>query len=207
MATGRRARPTPAARRWRPPAPACWRSCPGPAAWWRRRSAWSRRSPRPPRPPWSAPRPRCRRPSSSPSACGSARPGSGVPARSATSFCSCSLIWSCWVLSSASCSPSAARRGQRLAGQILVALLQRGLGLALQLVGLLLQPLGLQLDPLARRGHVGHAPPHLLQLLELLLVGEVQRVARVLHFVQGLVGLGPEDVAYPTERACHGHRA
>ncbi len=103
-----------------------------------------------------------------------------------------------------------AQRGparQRLAGQVLVALPQRRLGLALQLVGLLLQPLGLQLDPLAGRGHVGHAPAHLLQLLELLLVGEVQRVARVLHLVQGLVGLGPEDVAYPTERACHGHRA
>ena len=51
---------------------------------------------------------------------------------------------------------------QRLAGQVLVALLQRGLGLLLQLVGLLLQPLRLQLDPLAGRRHVGHAPAHLL---------------------------------------------
>ena len=96
---------------------------------------------------------------------------------------------------------------QRLAGQVFVSLSQRGLGLTLQLVGLLLQTLGLQLDPLACRGDVGDAPAHLLQLLELLLVGEVQRVARVLHLVQRLVGLGPEDVAYPTERACHGHRA
>ena len=57
-----------------------------------------------------------------------------------------------------------AQRGparERLAGQVLVALLERGLGLALQLVGLLLQPLGLQLDPLAGRRHVRHAPPHL----------------------------------------------
>ncbi len=96
---------------------------------------------------------------------------------------------------------------QRLAGEVLVALLQRGLGLALQLVGLLLQPLGLQLDPLAGRGDVGHPPPDLLQLLELLLVGEVQRVARVLHLVQGLVRLGPEDVTDATPRACHGYRA
>ena len=92
-----------------------------------------------------------------------------------------------------------AQRGptrQRLPGQVLVALAERGLGLALQLVGLLLQPLGLQLDPLTGRGDVGDAPAHLLQLLELLLVGKVKRVARVLHLVQGLVGLRPEDVAY-----------
>ena len=97
--------------------------------------------------------------------------------------------------------------GQRLTGQVFVALSQRGLGLTLQLVGLLLQSLGLELNALARRGNVGHAPAHLLQLLELLLVGEVQRVTRILHLVQGLVGLGPEDVANPTERACHGYRA
>ena len=103
-----------------------------------------------------------------------------------------------------------AQRGptcQRLAGQVLVALPERGLGLALQLVGLLLQPLGLQLDPLARRGHVRHAAAHLLQLLELLLVGEVQRVARVLHLVQRLVGLGSEDVRDPTEEPAMDTRA
>jgi len=97
--------------------------------------------------------------------------------------------------------------GQRLAGKLLVALLQRRLGLTLQLVGLLLQLLGLQLDPLAGRRHVGHAPAHLGQLLDLLLVGEVQGVPGVLHLVEGLVGLGPEDVREPTEEACHGHRA
>ncbi len=118
-------------------------------------------------------------------------------------FCSCSLIWSCCVLSSASCSPSAARARQRLAGQVLVALLQGRLGLPLQLVGLLLQPLGLELEPLAGRGHVGHAPADLLQLLELLFVGEIQRVAGIFRLVQDLVGLGLEDPADPLERACH----
>ena len=83
---------------------------------------------------------------------------------------------------------------QRLAGEVLVPLRQRRLGLALQLVGLFLQSLGLQLNPLAGRCDVRHAPAHLLELFELLLVGEVKRLARVLHLVQGLVGLGPEDV-------------
>ncbi len=65
--------------------------------------------------------------------------------------------------------------GQCLAGQVLVALLEGGLGLALELVGLLLKCLGLQLDALAGGGHVGDAAPDLLQLLQLLFVGEVQR--------------------------------
>ena len=95
--------------------------------------------------------------------------------------------------------------GQRLAGQVLVALLQGRLGLRLQLVGLLLQPLGLELEALAGGGHVGHAPPDLLQLLQLLLVGEIQRVAGVFRLVQDLVGLGLEDPTDPLERACHGN--
>ena len=121
-----------------------------------------------------------------------------------TSFCSCSVIWSCWVFELGQLLAEGGPAGERLAGQVLVALRQRRLGLVLQLVGLLLQPLGLQLDPLAGRGHVGHAPPDLLQLLELLLVGEVQGVAGVLHLVQDLVRLGPEDVEESAERACHG---
>ena len=97
--------------------------------------------------------------------------------------------------------------GERLAGEVLVALRERGLGLALEFVGLLLELLGLQLDPLPGRRHVRHAPAYLRQLLDLLLVGQVQRVAGVLHLVQGLVRLGPEDVEDPLERTCHGLRA
>lgn len=51
----------------------------------------------------------------------------------------------------------------------------------------------LQLHPLARGGDVGHPPTHLLQQLQLPLVGVVKGLARILHLVQGLVGLGLED--------------
>ena len=61
------------------------------------------------------------------------------------------------------------------------------------LVALLLELGDLQLEALAAGGDVGHAATHLLEQLELLLVGVVQRLARVLGLVQGLVRLGLED--------------
>ena len=64
--------------------------------------------------------------------------------------------------------------GQGLAGQVLVALGEGGLGLVLQLVGLALELGGLELDPLLGRGHVGHAATDLLEVLQELLVGEVE---------------------------------
>ena len=85
--------------------------------------------------------------------------------------------------------------GQRLAGEVLAAHLQRLLGLPLQLGGLLLELVDLQLDPLAAGRHVGDAAAHLREQVELALVAVVEGLARVLGAVQGLVGLGPEDQA------------
>src|SRR5690606_11074099 len=65
--------------------------------------------------------------------------------------------------------------------------------LVLELRRLGLELVELQLDPLAAGSHVGHAPADLLQQLELPLVGVVQSLPRILHLVQGLVGLGLED--------------
>jgi hypothetical protein len=79
-----------------------------------------------------------------------------------------------------------------LAGEGLVVLGQRGLGLVGQLVALVLQLLGLDLDALARGGDVGDGALHLGEVVELLLVGEVERLAGVLHLVQRRVRSWPE---------------
>ena len=63
----------------------------------------------------------------------------------------------------------------------------------------LLELAGLDLDPLLGGGHLGDAAADLLDVLELLLVGEVEGVAGVLDPVEQLVGLGPEDVQKPLE--------
>ncbi len=84
--------------------------------------------------------------------------------------------------------------GERLAGQVLAVLGQGLAGLVLQLRPLLLELVGLDLDALPGGGHLGDAPAHLLEVLELLLVGEVEGVAGVLDPVEHLVRLGPEDV-------------
>ena len=83
---------------------------------------------------------------------------------------------------------------ERLAGQVLTVLAEGQAGLVLELGRLLLELVGLDLDPLPGRGHLGDAAAHLLEVLELLLVGEVEGVAGVLDPVEQLVGLGPEDV-------------
>ena len=83
--------------------------------------------------------------------------------------------------------------GQRLAGQVLAAGGERLAALVLQLVRLLLQLLDLELEALAGGGDVGHAAAHLLQHLQLLLVGVVEGLARVLGPVERLVRLGAED--------------
>jgi len=51
---------------------------------------------------------------------------------------------------------------------------------------------GLQLDPLLRRRDVGHAAADLLEALELLLVGQVERFPGILGLVEQFVGLGLE---------------
>jgi hypothetical protein len=87
--------------------------------------------------------------------------------------------------------------GEGLPGQILPTGLHGLFGLGVELVGLCLQLLPLHLQPLAGGGDVEQAPLHLLKHLELLLVGVVQRLARILHLVDGLGGLGLEDHREP----------
>ena len=82
-----------------------------------------------------------------------------------------------------------ARRLERLAGEVLPVLRERLLGLVLQLVGARLQLLGLELDALSRRSDVGDALSYLLELLELLFVGEVEGLAWVFDPVEHLVRL------------------
>ena len=58
-----------------------------------------------------------------------------------------------------------------------------------------------EFDPLLGRGHLGDAAPHLLDVLELLLVGQVEGVPGVFEAVEHLVGLRPEDVQKSLENA------
>ena len=76
-----------------------------------------------------------------------------------------------------------------LAGQVLAVLAERHAGLVLELGGLLLELVGLDLDPLLGRGHLGDAAAHLLDVLELLLVGQVEGVAGVLDRSSSLLVL------------------
>jgi hypothetical protein len=92
---------------------------------------------------------------------------------------------------------------QRRPGQILAALLERGLGLGGALGDFLLQRGHLQLNPLARGGDVRDTASYPGQHLDLLLVRVVQGLARVFHPVQRLVGLGPE---YQRDSLHHAHR-
>src|SRR5580692_3750506 len=118
-----------------------------------------------------------------------------------TSFCSCSPIWSCCVLSSANCSPRAARRESASRARSSLPCSSAALACPCSLSACFCNPCAC--SSMRLRAVATSATPHLLQLLELLLVGQVERVARVLHFVQGLVGLGPEDVRDATEETCH----
>ena len=87
-----------------------------------------------------------------------------------------------------------ARRVRASRGEVL-AVLREGLsGLVLQLGRRLLQLLSLELDALFGGRDVGEAALDLLQLLELLLVGEIECFAGVLDLVEDLVGLCLDDV-------------
>ena len=87
----------------------------------------------------------------------------------------------------------------------LLAVLLQGLArLVLQLGPLLLELGCLDLDPLSGGGDLGDAATDLLEVLELLLVGEVEGVARVLGAIEDPVRLGTEDVQKALEQA---HRA
>src|SRR5659263_467624 len=90
-----------------------------------------------------------------------------------------------------SLQPAAA--GQCLAGQVLTIGGEGRAALLFQLVGVGLQLVHLQFQPLAGGGHVGHSPSGLLQQLQLLLIGVVERLPRVLGAVKRLARLRLED--------------
>ena len=94
-----------------------------------------------------------------------------------------------------------ARPRQRFASEVLVVLGKGGLRLILQLVGVRLQLGRLQLDALAGRRDVGETLADLLELLELLLVGEVEGVAGVLDAIEHLVRLRLDDTAQALHHA------
>ena len=83
--------------------------------------------------------------------------------------------------------------GQRLAGQVLAPRGECLLRLALQPGRRLLELGELQLDAPAAGRHVRHPAAHLLQQLQLPLVGVIKHLAGVLGAVQRLVRLGPEQ--------------
>ena len=112
----------------------------------------------------------------------------------ASSRSCCWASWSCWVFSPSSWSRDAGTSGERLGGQVLAVLRERLACLVLQLGGSLLELLSLELDALLGGGDIGEAPLHLLQLLDLLLVGEIERLAGILGLVENLVCLGLDDV-------------
>ena len=112
----------------------------------------------------------------------------------ASSRSCCWASWSCWVFRPVELRGDPGSPGERLGGQVLAVLRERLACLVLQLGGGLLQLLGLELDALLRGRDIGEAPLHLLQLLDLLLVGEIERLARILRLVEDLVCLGLDDV-------------
>ena len=75
---------------------------------------------------------------------------------------------------------------ERLAREVLAAGGERFAGLRLELDEALLELGGLHLQPLLRGRHVDDAPLHVLEQAELLLVGVVERLRRVLGAVEQL---------------------
>ena len=109
------------------------------------------------------------------------------------SFSSSPWSWACCSLRSASWPVSAGLAGERLAGEVLAADLDRLLGLPGELARLALQLGDLHLDPLAAGGHVGDPASYLREHLELPLVAVVEGLARVLRAVERLARLRLED--------------
>ena len=93
--------------------------------------------------------------------------------------------------------------GERFAGEILPARLQRALGGQAEAVHLGVQLVGLQLDALAAGGHVRDTATNVLQQLQLALVGVVQGLPGVLDLVEGLVGLRLENEGDAFKNAGH----
>src|SRR4051812_14461121 len=97
--------------------------------------------------------------------------------------------------------------GQRLAGEVLPAERERLAALVLQLARLRLQLVELEFQALAGGGDIGHAPAHLLEQLQLLLIRVIEGFARVLGPVKGLVRLRAEDHPHTLHDTAHGLRA
>jgi hypothetical protein len=106
------------------------------------------------------------------------------------SFCSSSV--SCWCCGLA---------GQRLAGQVLPALRQRGLGLVLQVIHRMLELGFLQLDLLAGSRDVDESPADPGDLLEHLVIRQVEHLVRLLGGIECLVRLGGNYVVGPLKEA------
>ena len=94
-----------------------------------------------------------------------------------------------------------ALRSRATAGQVLAALLQRRPGLVVELLDALLDLGRLEVEPLPAGGDVRHSATHFLQHFELLLVGVVERLARILGPVQHLAGLRLDDRREPAHEA------
>ena len=112
------------------------------------------------------------------------------------SFSSSPWSWACCALRSVICVGQARLAGQRLAGEVLAAHRRSpSAAWSVQLGRLLLELVDLQLHALAAGGDVGDAAAYLREQVQLALVAVVERLARVLGAVEGLVGLRPEDQA------------
>ena len=93
--------------------------------------------------------------------------------------------------------------GERLAREILAVRLQRILRLAVELVDLLLHRVVLKLEPLLGGRHVGDPALDVLELAQLLLVGVVERLGRVLGAVEQPRELRLDDRRRAPHQAWH----
>ena len=96
------------------------------------------------------------------------------------SLSSCSTIVACWVSRSFSCAAMASRRVRASRARGSLSWPRAALACSANLSPWALQLLGLDLDALARGGDVGDGALDLGEVLELLLVREVERLAGVL---------------------------
>jgi hypothetical protein len=111
----------------------------------------------------------------------------------AVSLSSSACSEACWPCRSPICDLTAARRVSASRARSSRPRGERLLRLALQLGGRLLQLVDLKLHAPAAGRHVRHPAAHLLQQLQLPLVGVVQHLPGILGPVQRPVRLGPEQ--------------
>ena len=120
-----------------------------------------------------------------------------------TSFCCwASSCWPCCMIAS-SCACTAALRVSASRARSSRFACSACARLAVELLDLLLHRRVLQLEPLLRGRHVGDAALHVLELAELLLVGVVERLVRVLGAVERLRELRLDDRGGASHQAGH----